>query len=383
MRIRTQDSQSFVRPMDNAADDLRQSLRDTAGRSETPGLQVVVVDATGPVFEHHQGLANIAAERPMEAASTLMAYSMSKTITAAAVLQLVSAKQVALDHSLSRYLPRQPYGNAISVRQLLSHTAGIPNPIPLRWVHPVDDDAAFDESAALSAVLRRHATARFQPGARFAYSNIGYWLLGEIVSIAAAQRFPAYVMTHVAERLGLAPTQLGYRIADPAAHAAGYLEKYSLMNVVKRFLIDSSLIGGYEDGWLRIRDHYVNGPAFGGLVGSSLAFGRFLQDQLMVESSLFDNPTRALFYQQQQTSDGRPIPMTLGWHIGEGDSERYFFKEGGGGGFHCMMRVYPEAGLGMVVMCNATAFDVNRLLDRVRRGVRAGSDHRVTRTTTR
>jgi len=182
--------------------------------------------------------------------------------------------------------------------------------------------------------------------------------------------FATYVMTHVVARLGLGPEALSYRIADPARHAAGYLEKYSFMNVVKRLLIDGALIGEYERGWLRIRDHYVNGPAFGGLVGSGLAFGRFLQDQLAEQSALFDRTTSALFYQQQRTLDGNAIPMTLGWHIGESDGERYFFKEGGGGGFHCMMRLYPDARLGMVAMCNATTFGVNSVLDTVNRAIR-------------
>lgn len=68
--------------------------------------------------------------------------------------------------------------------------------------------------------------------------------------------------------------------------------------------------------------------------------------------------------------------MTLGWHIAEVNSERYFFKEGGGGGFHCMMRLHPDAGLGMVAMCNATAFDLNCVLDRVRRAMRVKADRR-------
>jgi D-alanyl-D-alanine carboxypeptidase len=58
-------------------------------------------------------------------------------------------------------------------------------------------------------------------------------------------------------------------------------------------------------------------------------------------------------------------PMTLGWHIANLDGERFFYKEGGGVGFHCMMRVYPGAGIGTVVMINATGFDVRELLDTI------------------
>ena len=114
----------------------------------------------------------------------------------------------------------------------------------------------------------------------------------------------------------------------------------------------------------QIRGHFLNGPAFGGLVGTAGAFGAFLRDQLQPQSRLFSDRTRGLFYTPSRHSDARAaIAMTLGWHIGSVDGTRFFFKEGGGGGFHCMMRVYPEDGIGTVLMTNATGFDVRRFLD--------------------
>lgn len=55
--------------------------------------------------------------------------------------------------------------------------------------------------------------------------------------------------------------------------------------------------------------------------------------------------------------------MTPGWHIGTAAGVRFFYKEGGGGGFHCLMRLYAEAALATVVMTNATGFDVRVFLD--------------------
>ena len=344
---------------------MRVLAREAAG-SKTPGLQLVIVDGSGILFEHHQGLADIASSRPMTAETTLMAYSMSKTITAAAVLQLVDANVIRLDKPACRYLPWEPYGTDVTVRQLLSHTAGIPNPIPLRWVHPPADDAGFDERAALMAVLHKHSHLASPPASKYAYSNIGYWLLGPMIAAVSGQSFTSYVTTNVLTRLGVTPAELAYGIVDPTRHASGYLEKYSLMNVFKRLLIDSAYIGEYAGRWLRIRDHYVNGPAFGGLVGSALAFSKFLSDQLRDHSLLFSDVTRALFYEQQHTVRGKPVEMTLGWHVGS----RYYYKEGGGGGFHCMMRLYPGERIGMVALCNATGFDVRRLLDVVAQEVR-------------
>ena len=333
--------------------------------SKTPGLQYLVVGPHGTVFEHAGGFADLAARRPMTPETTLMAYSMSKTITAAAVLQLVGAGSIALDGPLDRYVDAQPYGPDVTVRQVLSHTSGIPNPIPLRWVHPAAEHGSFDEAAALAAVLRQHPRPAFAPGAKYAYSNIGYWLLGSVVERASGERFVSYVNERVLRPLGIASRDLDYVIEDPAAHATGYLEKYSLINLIKGAVIDRALVGAYTGSWLEIRPHYPNGPAFGGLVGTARGFGAFLRDQLQPHSRLFDDQTRALFYEPQQTAGGKAIAMTLGWHVGAAGGSPYFYKEGGGGGFHCMMRVYPAARIASVAMANATGVDVGSLLDRM------------------
>lgn len=337
-------------------------LDDVVRRGRTPGLQYVVADRTGVRFEYSGGSAELEAGRPMTRATSMMAYSMSKTITAAAVLQLVESGAVGLDDPVARHLDAQPYGGDITIRQLLTHTSGAPNPIPLRWVHPAARHEAFDEADALAAILRRYPRLRFRPGTRFAYSNIGYWLLGGIVEHATGESFTAYVRDCVIARLGIPSEAMGYAIADPRSHAAGYLERFSLLNLVRPWLIDSALVGPARGRWVRIRDHFLNGPAFGGLVATASGFAAFLQDQLAPQSRLFGDATRRLFFEPQQSARG-PIPMTPGWHVGSSGRARFFFKEGGGGGFHCMMRLYPAHGIGTVVMTNATSVDVRRLLD--------------------
>ncbi len=57
--------------------------------------------------------------------------------------------------------------------------------------------------------------------------------------------------------------------------------------------------------------------------------------------------------------------MTLGWHVGRAAGAGYLFKEGGGGGFHGEMRLYPSRGIGSVVIANDTQFDASGFLGRV------------------
>jgi CubicO group peptidase (beta-lactamase class C family) len=332
-------------------------------RSRTPGLQYVAVTADGIAAEHAAGWADVADRTPMTASTTMMAYSMTKAVTAVAVLQLVEAGRVGLDDPVDRHVEGLPYGRAVRVRHLLSHTSGIGNPIPLRWVHPARAHAGYDEDAALAAVLRANPRLSFAPGTRYRYSNIGYWLLGKVVEHASGGPFADYVDAHIVRPLGIATRELGFAAADPATHATGYLERYSLLNLVKGLVLERDLIGPPSGRWVEIRPHHVNGAAFGGLVGTAGAFGRFLQDQLRDRSLLIGPESKRLLYEPSLAVPGLTIPMTLGWHVAETRAGRCFYKEGGGGGFRCLMRLYPERGLGAVVMANATAFPVHRLLD--------------------
>lgn len=350
---------------------------DQMAESAVPGLQYVVVSADELVFSHAAGWADIASGRRMTPHTTMMAFSMTKTLTAAAVLQLVEKGAIALDDKLDAFVPDTPYaGRGITIRQLISHTSGIPNPIPLRWVHLAEDEPTFDEAAALASVLKANPELASAPGERYAYSNIGYWLLGKVIEAASGQRYTDYMRTHVVEPLGLAG-EMDFVIGQPDRHASGYLARWSVTNLIKGFVTDSAFWGEYAGDWLRIRNHHLDGPAFGGLVGTATSFGRFLQDQLAPSSVLFDDETRTLFESQQKSSSGELVPMTLGWHIGEADGTRYLFKEGGGGGFHAEMRLYPESGLGTVVMVSNTDFDSTSFLNRVDRvftGEKDGSE---------
>jgi len=352
-------------PASDYASRIRTELRDDVDRSRTPGLQYVAVDAQGVLAAWAVGWADLREHRAMTLETTMMAYSMTKTVTAIAILQLVERGFVDLDAPVSRYLAESPYGDAVTVREVLAHTGGLPNPIPLRWVHPASAHATFEEAPARAAVWRAHPRLARPHGSRFAYSNIGYWTLGAVLEQVTRGTFADYVTMHVLKPLGLDAQDAGFTIPAPDRHATGYLERWSWANLLGRWLLDARLLGEYDGPWRRIGNHYLNGPAFGGLVGTALAFARLLQDQLRPDSVLLGPLVRAQLYEQQKTADGTVVPMTLGWHVGDLEGTRVFYKEGGGGGFHCLMRLYPSLGLGSVLMTNATGFDVKGRLDRV------------------
>ena len=201
---------------------LERALDDLVGHARTPGLRYVVVNASSTLFERYAGVADITGQRPMRAGITMMAYSMSKTVTAAAVLQLVESNRVRLDDPVARYVSAQPYGSEFTVRQLLSHTSGTPNPIPLRWVHPSSAHETFDERAELARVLRRHGRLAFTPGTRFVL--LEHRILAARRRRGAGERTAVHLVRHRLRPWSARRRPGPARLRDPRSrHACGGL----------------------------------------------------------------------------------------------------------------------------------------------------------------
>ncbi len=342
-------------------ENMANSVLNKLAETTDPGIQYVVVNQKSTILNRSIGLSNISENIPLSPSHTMAGFSMTKTLTAIAVLQLVERNEINLDDRVSDYI-KHPYNSDISIRHLLNHTSGIPNPIPLKWVHLAEKHGSFDEKVALTKVLNENSDSDATPGAEYNYTNIGYWLLGKLIENVSGNTYSDYVTKNIFEVLKLPSSEISFLIEDENNHAKGYLKKWSFMNLFGRFFIDRSVLGEYEGSWLHIKNVYLNGPAYGGVIGTVAAFSKILQDLLSEQSKLLGEKSKQLLYSQQKTHSGKKIDMTLGWHIGKLNGVTYYYKEGGGAGFHSEMRIYPDNGLASVIMANRTSFNSRKVL---------------------
>ena len=319
-----------------------------------PGIQYVVVDSKNVKFEYSGGLRDVSSDLPVTSGTTFMSSSTTKTLTAAAVLQLMDRNEIDLAESLSTYYSSHPYGNGIKIRHLLNQTSGVPNPFPLRWLHLVEDHDSFDAERALQDVLKRHAKLQFPPGARYSYSNISYWLLGKVIEQVSNMSYGDYMRKNILDPLGVSTEELAFEIPSSDTHARGHLLKFSLLGFLMPFMMDKEVFAENASKRIRFRPVYMNGAPYGGLIGTARAFSRFLQDQLHSSSILFKDETKKLFFAEQTDSRGRPIETTLGWHRGSLSGVEYYGKPGGGPGFQSNMRIYPAKDIATVWLSNET-----------------------------
>jgi CubicO group peptidase (beta-lactamase class C family) len=248
----------------------------------------------------------------------------------------------------------------VTVRHLLAQTSGIPNPLPLKWVHPIKDHDRYDENRVLQETMRRNAKLRWIPGEKYGYSNISYWLLGKVIESVSGGTYAEYLRAHVFGPLEIKDTEAGFHI-DVARHATGYQTKLSLLGLSLYFMMDRRMLGDTVQGRFSLLPVYMNGPAYGGLICTATGFARFLQDLLRAKPRLFSATTKDLLLTKQLTNGGHDTGMTLGFRTGRLGNDTYYGKPGGGPGFRSNVRIYPNRGIGIAWLANETGASENEM----------------------
>ena len=202
------------------------ALLDELVTDGAPGVLALVDDGPGPAWTGASGQARLDPRVPLRGSARFRVGSITKTMIATVVLQLVGAGTLRLDDSVERWLPGLvPNGVAITVRQLLNHTSGIFN---------YTDDPAFlgalftdptqtRSPQSLVAVATAHPPL-FPPGAGWSYSNTNYILAGLIIQAATGHSPQRELNRRIFTPLGLHGTS--FPVTDRGItgyHAHGYL----------------------------------------------------------------------------------------------------------------------------------------------------------------
>jgi CubicO group peptidase (beta-lactamase class C family) len=339
-------------------------IRALAGE-RVPGVAVLVAGPEGVRAAGAAGLADIARQVPASAGMVCPWFSMTKIVTATAAVQLAERGLLDLDAPVAGRVPAlrqvRPAGwaNRITPRHLLSHSAGLANPISVRWVHPADQPAP-DPEAFLGRLLARHAKLRFEPGSRASYSNLGPLVLAAALATAAGQPFTDLAGEQILGPLGMGGAAFTYTSQVRLRAAVGYHPRLSPM----RPQLPRWVIGQPAGRWVALRPFLVDGPAYGGLVGPAEELARFLQLHLRdgeLDGTRILSP-EATTAMRQITVPGRRYDLGLGWFrpASQRTADPPFVEHlGGGAGFFNLIRIYPTRGVGIAIMGNVTNYPID------------------------
>ncbi|MEO3402871.1 serine hydrolase [Mucilaginibacter sp. CAU 1740] len=179
------------------------SLFQTQHRHQQLNGNVLAAQKGKIIYQNSFGSQDIARAIPNREETLFCLASVSKTITATAVLQLVESGKLRLDDPFAKYFPEFPYP-AITIRQLLSHTSGLPDKDVLfnDSLISKQPDKVWQNSDILPA-LRSFGKLAFLPGDKWSYSNINYNLLALLMEKLCGLSYAAYLQRHIFKPAGM------------------------------------------------------------------------------------------------------------------------------------------------------------------------------------
>jgi D-alanyl-D-alanine carboxypeptidase len=260
--------------------------------------------------------------------------SVSKQFTAAAILQLRDAGSLSLDDAMTKWLPEfESRGHGVTLRHLLSHTAGIPEFGQMQELHSmrllmnpnVTRDSVYE-------VITRYAP-QFPAGTMQVYSNIGYWLLGRVIEKASGMTYEEYVEKRIFEPLGMTRSMYCDNSKDVLDRAYGH---------------------GMRNGVVRRAPSIVHTATYaaGAICSTAVDMVRWLQS--LHGGEILSPESYAEMIAPSVLSDGTLLRYGMGltvWNDSRGLKQ--IGHDGGGFGFSSQAWWHPDAQLAIVVLTNS------------------------------
>jgi CubicO group peptidase (beta-lactamase class C family) len=363
-------STDVVRPPAHSSDIARltSAVESTLAQHRIPGLSLAVTSPDRLLFAGGFGHADLVSGAPATASTKYLWFSLTKIATATTTMRLVDTGKLELSQPVADFVPGYRTGRHASptVRHLLNHTAGVANPIPIRWVRPADQPAP-EPREFLDALLARYGKPKYHIGGPASYSNLGYLMLAEIVAQASGQPFIDAMSDAVLGPLKMDNTGFDYPHATDVA--VGYVRAPRIATPLLRRLLPHGIVGARVGRYTALRPFLVNGAGYGGLVGDVTEAARLAAMHLA--DGTFDGerilaPATAQMM-RTITAPGKPFDLGLGWFRKPAARGTVAVEHlGAGGGFFNAMRIYPDLHIGIVAMSNTTtAWDHASLFDTI------------------
>jgi CubicO group peptidase (beta-lactamase class C family) len=298
-----------------------------------PGAAVLVLQDGEPVVCRGYGLADLEQGAPVTPATNFRLASVTKQFTAAAILLLVEDGRLGVDEPARRWLPSlPPAAGAVTIRQLLTHTAGL---IDYEDIIPAPAAAQLHDADVL-ALLQTQDCTYFPPGTAYRYSNGGYALLALIVERASGRSFSDFLRERIFRPLAMPGTVAHREGVTTVGHRA---YGYSEVNGAWKCTDQSPTSAVLGDG---------------GIYSSIGDLARW--DAALYDDRLLSADSRRLAFAPATPTDDPAVEYGFGWQI-TGDS---VWHSGETVGFRNAIVRFPGRRLTIVILTNRNAGEPNQ-----------------------
>ena len=294
-----------------------------------PGLSAAVVLDRKLLWSNGYGLSDVENYVPAKSSTAYRLGSISKPVTATAVMQLAERGKIDLDAPIQKYCPAFPQKQwQVTARLLLGHLSG---------VRHYKDDSEFESTRHYSSVVDGLAMFKddplgFEPGTKFGYTTHGYAVLGCAVEGASGMSFPDYVRDNIFKPAAMNRMRVD-NVADIIPNRAqGYVKTQR---------------GELRNSGLADTSYKIPGGGFISTVEDLAKFAIAMQSGTLVKKETLDQMWRSL-----KTSDGKDTNYGLGWSVETRNGMKEVHHGGAQQRVSTFLYTIPEKGLAVVLMAN-------------------------------
>ncbi len=323
------------RAQDNAFAKIEAYLKTEMEKQQIPGVAVAILRDGKIIYAKGHGLANIEHQAAVKPETVFQSGSIGKQFTAAAVMLLVEDGKLSLDDKITRYFPSAPdHWQKITIRHLLTHTAGTTDyPPDFDFRRDFTEEELLQQAAAIPLA--------FQPGERWSYSNLGYVMLGILISKVTGRFYGEFLHERIFKPLRMTTARIiseadiipnrssGYRLVN------GQLKHQEWVAPTTNTTADGSL-------YLTIYDLAQWDAALYG-------------EKLLKRSSLEQS------WSPVKLNNGKTCPYGFGWMLREANGHRLIEHGGSWQGFKSFIARYVDDKLTVLVLANLAQADPERL----------------------
>ncbi len=318
-----------------------------------PGVAAAVTEGGELTYARGHGVMNVDTQVQVTPDTLFHGASVTKTFVATAILQLAERGQLDIHAPVVTYLPyfrmRDERYQDITIAQMLSHTSGMPDTEEYGWDQPEYDDGALERYVRSLAGLSLIAP----PGARYAYSNIAFEVLGDVIAKVSGMPFEEYVRQELLVPLGMVRSTLLVREADPSLLASPHVRSESGDVAV-------------SDVFPYNRAHTPSSTMYTSVIELSRWAVTHLNRGALGEARILSPETYDLMWRPWTATGDRYWPeMGLTWFLGERSGERCVTHEGVDIGFKACLILVPERRVSAVSLGNLDRMKNEDLTDAI------------------
>jgi serine beta-lactamase-like protein LACTB, mitochondrial len=312
-----------------------------------PALSVAIVVGNEIKYAQGFGIADLEDSAAAKVTTVYRLGSMSKTITATAVMQLAEKGKLNLDKPVQQYcaaFPEKPW--PVSTRQLLAHLGGIRDYDNKKFLEEYFSTRHYNNVTESLDIFKNDPLLQ-EPGTKFSYSTYGYNLLGCVIEGASGTSYESYISESILKPAGMSRTRVDETSAIIPDRARGYARTR-----------DDAIVN------TRLSDTSNKVPA-GGLVSSAEDIAKFAI--ALFDRKLLTNETTDRMWTAQKTRDGKEISYALGWRVAERNGMKEVFHGGAAAGFSTFLYLVPEKRTALVLLVNLELLSSKQRDDLARR----------------